>query len=89
MKLDVLTREVSEIVVTDEAVAVTLEVSISHGAVKKSITPISVEHEVSISPLFPSETLSTGVDDAIVMAVAGANKRADEAIAALRGLEKL
>lgn len=90
MKLDILSREIADITVTDDMVAVSLVVSISHGQIKKSITPITVEHEVPLSVLLPGdETSGEGIDDAVVIAVAGAHKRADEAIKAIRGLDKL
>lgn len=90
MKLDVLSREIADITVTDEVVAVSLVVSISHGQVKKTIMPITIEHEVPLSALLPGDDdTGAGIDDAVVMAVAGAHKRADEALAAIKGLDKL
>lgn len=88
MKLEVIKRDVSEIVVSDDQVLVAMELQISHGRVKKSVTPVTVEHAVMIAALLPGAD-DTGVADAMVMAVAGVNRRADEAIAALGGLTEL
>lgn len=91
MKLEVIKREIGTITVTDDEVLVSLELGISHGAVKKSVTPITVEHSVRIEDgiLGLGNDEDTGIADAVVMAMAGVNKRADETIAAMRGLTSL
>lgn len=84
MKMDILSREIADITITDDLVAV----SISHGQVKKTIKPITVEHEVLLDDDF-GDVEELPIADAIVMAVAAAHKRVDEALAAIKGLEKL
>lgn len=88
MKLDVIKRDIIDITVTDHAIQIALELGVSHGRAKKTVTPITVEHTVDIAALFPGD-IGSGIDDAIAMAVAGVNKRADDAIAALKGLTSL
>lgn len=85
MKMTVTKREITDITVTDDDVTVALELQILHGQVKKVTTPVTVEHSVPIAELLES----AGVDDAIVMAVAGVNQRADEALKAIGGLTEL
>lgn len=88
MKLTITKREIADITITDDEVTVALELQVLHGQVKKVTTPITVEHSVPIAELLGDEN-STGVDDAIVMAVAGVNQRADEALKAIGGLTEL
>ena len=88
MKLEVTKHEITDITIYDDEVVVYLEVSLSHGAIRKATAHITLEHTVKLAPLLPTGD-ELGIDDAIAMAVAGVKQRADLAVNALRGVKEL